>query len=76
MNTKLDMQQIMDYMKNALEAISALVTVGGDVLPLIEVTKERLDAMAAAGRGPTPEEWDAQNQIITDLNNRLNSDDT
>lgn len=70
-----ELQKIAEYAKQALDIIEQLVAVGGDVLPLIEQTRERLQAMAAAGRGPSAEEWAAQDTMKEDLNNQLNSDD-
>jgi hypothetical protein len=74
MNTG-DLQSIVDFANNALTNIGTLIQLGEDVKNLIDMTKERLDAMAAQGRGPTNEEWDAQNSMIRSLQDQLNSDD-
>lgn len=70
-----DLQQLAEYANDALEAIEQAIAVGKDVMPLIQQTRERLQAMSAQGRGPSDQEWDAQNSMIEDLNDKLNSDD-
>lgn len=69
-----DIAKIAEYAKEALDAIGTLLSVGKDVTSLIEQTRERLDAMAAANRGPTDEEWAAQNKMIDELSADLDSD--
>lgn len=69
-----DIQSVAQYAKNALDMLAQLLEVGKDVTSLIAITSERLEAMSSQKRGPTTEEWDAQNEEIRRLQSDLHSD--
>lgn len=70
-----DIKGVVDFANNAFGNITTLLELGQDVMGLIQMTRERLEAMANQNRGPSDEERAAQNAMIRDLQNQLNTDD-
>jgi hypothetical protein len=71
----MNLQEIVEYANKTFDAISSATQITEDVVNLVNTTKERLEAMANANRGPTQEERDAQDEVIRDLRDKLHSDD-
>lgn len=56
---------------DALQGVPQLVQAGASAVAIVTNTRDQLQAMVSAGRGPTQQEKDAQNQLIEQLRNEL-----
>lgn len=54
-----DLQKIVDFATKVFGEAAALAEAGIDVAAILRNGHERVQAMSAAGRGPSPEEWEA-----------------
>lgn len=55
----------------ALQGVPQLVQAGASAVALVTNSRDQLQAMVSAGRGPTPAEKAAQDQLIEQLRNEL-----
>ncbi len=58
-----------------LQALPALLEAGAQVKDLLQSTSDALTKMQAEGRGPTDEEWEAVNDVITALREEFHAPD-
>lgn len=68
-----------DFLLRALQALQTLPTIleaGGAAMELISQTTDRFHVMQQQGRGPSPEEKAAQDELIERMRHELHAPDT
>ena len=70
------MPQALMYAMQVLQALPTLIATGQSVVTLVEQTNQRLAAMQAENRNPTPQEWADPNATIAALRTELHAPGT
>jgi hypothetical protein len=63
----LPIEQILYFASTVLTTLPSLIAAGAQVGGLIQTTNDSIARMQAENRGPTPQEWDAINGMISEL---------
>lgn len=61
------MNTVLDFALAAMKSLPGLISVGGDVLAMVQHSRAAVALMQAEGRGPTDAEWAALDDTINGL---------
>ena len=65
------MGEVVMFALKALQALPSILAAGSDALAHIRATQTAVAAMQAQGRGPSEQEWAAQDDTINGLMGQL-----